>query len=652
MSKLKIFNILAVAAFILAACAAPTTPTAAPVNTVAAPAVTDTPAAGAPTAAPTTAAATQPAGNSTAAAATANAQATTVAASTPAATPSGLASVPRNRTVFLAWSISSPIGVTNPWTVPGYTHQEGNVFMWEALEYYGIFGGKEIPWLANSMTYNADFTQLTIKLNPMAMWSDGMPLNADDVLFTFNGQMTNNKLPYNADFNQYVKDFTSPDPETVIVDFKIPSPRFKYEVLTFKFDTGIPIVPKHILGNTAVVTDVTTFQGGLTMPHSGPYNLVFWDQNQKIYDLRPDWWAVKAGLEPMPQVQRIVMVNIGGQVGANMDPVIQALTNNVYDASLDVRASVIQAILTANPKVTSWTGTNPPGGYLDWWPNALWFNDQLAPYSDPNVRRAMCDTIDRNKINTVLYDGAKIATVYPFPLYPNLQAFASSAPVVAQFTANASQAMQTGNADLTESATLMKAAGFTQNSSGLWADAKGNTINATINGFEGIHSDIAPVLVEMLKAGGFDASVNFGNDAQTNMNNGAPGLYLFGHGASTVDPYAALALYRGSDSAPIGTTAGNARYSRYNNPAYDALLATMAPLGATDPAFLAAGAQAMGIYWKDTIDCPVIQWLHRIPYNQTYWTNWPLASNLANGENGAFWAETGMLVITNLKPVQ
>ena len=65
-----------------------------------------------------------------------------------------------------------------------------------------------------------------------------------------------------------------------------------------------------------------------------------------------------------------------------------------------------------------------------------------------------------------------------------------------------------------------------------------------------------------------------------------------------------------------------------------------------------AAAKAMGIYWKDTIDCPIIQWLHRIPYNQTYWTNWPTAANPALGTNGAFWAETGMLVITSLKKAE
>ena len=62
-----------------------------------------------------------------------------------------------------------------------------------------------------------------------------------------------------------------------------------------------------------------------------------------------------------------------------------------------------------------------------------------------------------------------------------------------------------------------------------------------------------------------------------------------------------------------------------------------------DPEFQKLAAQAMGIYWRDVIDVPIIQWLHRIPYNNTYWTNWPSEKNLADGENGAFWAHTGML---------
>ena len=136
-----------------------------------------------------------------------------------------LADVPRNRTLVLGWSIASPIGVTNPWAVPGYTHQEGNVFMWEPLYYFGIFADKEIPWLADSMKYTTkDFTELTIKLNKQATWSDGVPVTSKDVVFTFEGQMNNDKLPYHGQFDQFVKSVKAVDAQTVVVTFKQPAP--------------------------------------------------------------------------------------------------------------------------------------------------------------------------------------------------------------------------------------------------------------------------------------------------------------------------------------------------------------------------------------------------------------------------------------------
>ena len=102
-----------------------------------------------------------------------------------------------------------------------------------------------------------------------------------------------------------------------------------------------------------------------------------------------------------------------------------------WTAALDMRSSLIKSIVQRNPKVTTYTGDQSPYGYLDWWPNSLWMNDQLAPYSDPNIRRAMALTIDRDTINSVIYEGAQIATIYPFPLYPGLVKFANSPAVKA-----------------------------------------------------------------------------------------------------------------------------------------------------------------------------------------------------------------------------
>jgi peptide/nickel transport system substrate-binding protein len=549
--------------------------------------------------------------------------------------------IPRNRTLVLGWGTQAPIGVTNPWAQPGYTHQEGNNLLWEGLAYYAIFADKEIAWLADSIEYTKpDFTELTIKLNQQATWSDGVPITSRDVVFTFEGQMKHDFLPYHAQFDQYVQDVKALDDQTAVVTFKIPAPRFKFEVLVLKFDTGIPIVPAHVLGKQA---DVNAFAGGLGIPHSGPYTLVQWDKNQKIFDLRADWWAIKAGRAVLPDVKRVTLINTGAQ---DINILAQRMVNNEFDSSTLMPAAVIGNILRQNDKITSYTGNQPPYGYLDWWPVSLWMNTQLAPYDDVRVRRAISLAIDRDRLDDLLYEGAKIATIYPFPLYPGLQRFVDS-PAVRALEAT----YQPRRFDLDASAKLMTDAGFTKNANGLW-QKNGQTVDATINGFEAFQADIAPLLVEMLKAGGFDASAYFGVDAYQHMRDGQPGLYLYGHGASLTDPYATLDMYHSRYSRPHNQPAVDGYWSRYTNPLYDRLLDEMAPRSSDDPLFQTNAAQALEIYWKDQIDIPIIQWLHRIPYNQTYWTNWPTKDNPAGGTNDAFWAHTGMLVITQLKAIQ
>ena len=569
------------------------------------------------------------------------AQATAAVEISPA---SPLEDVGRENTLVLGWSITSPIGVTNPWAVPGYSSSEGNSIMWEGLMYYGIFSDEDIPWLAESIEYTSDdFTSLRIKLNPMAKWSDGVPVTAKDVVFSMEGQMNNELLRFNSTFNTFVDTITMVDDLTVDLTFKLPAPRFKFDVLTMKFDSGMAIVPAHAFEG---IDNVNEYAGGVEMPHSGPYDLVAWNQNQKIFNLREDWWAVEAGLNDLPEVKRVIIVNLGGQVGQNMDTVAQRLVNNEMDSALDMRSAVISNILRQNPNITTHSGSEPPYGYLDWWPNALWMNTQSGPFADVRVRRAVSLAVNRPQINDVLYDGADIATTVPFPLYPGIQDFMDSPGVQALV-----EKYEPGKFDLDESAALMVDAGYALNGDGMW-EKDGETVDSTIAGFEGIHSDIVPVLVEMLRNAGFDSSTNFGTDAFQNMADGAPGLYMFGHGASLKDPFATLDFFNSRNAGTPGEPVGAYQFARYSNPEYDEIMAKMSVIPSTHPDFEGLATQALEIYWRDQINVPVIQWLHRIAYNQTYWTNWPTEANVGLGINGAFWHKTALLMVANLKAAQ
>lgn len=569
------------------------------------------------------------------------AQATAAVEISPA---SPLEDVGRENTLVLGWSVTSPVGVTNPWAVPGYSSSEGNSIMWEGLMYYGIFSDQDIPWLAESIEYTSDdFTSLRIKLNPMAKWSDGVPVTATDVVFSMEGQMSNELLRFNSTFNTFVDTITMVDDLTVDLTFKVPAPRFKFDVLTMKFDSGMAIVPAHAFEG---IENVNEYAGGVEMPHSGPYDLVAWNQNQKIFNLREDWWAVEAGVNDLPDVKRVIIVNLGGQIGQNMDTVAQRLVNNEMDSALDMRSAVISNILRQNPNITTHSGSESPYGYLDWWPNSLWMNTQSGPFADVRVRRAVSLAVNRSLINDVLYDGADIATIVPFPLYPGIQKFMDSDGVQALI-----EKYQPGKYDLDESAALMVEAGYALNGDDMW-EKDGETVDSTIAGFEGIHSDIVPVLVEMLRMAGFDSSTNFGTDAFQNMADGAPGLYMFGHGASLKDPFATLDFYNSRNAGTPGEPVGAYQFARYANPEYDEIMAQMAVIPSDHPDFEGLATRALEIYWRDQIDVPVIQWLHRIAYNQTYWTNWPTEANVGLGINGAFWHKTALLMVSNLKAAQ
>ena len=129
------------------------------------------------------------------------------------------------------------------------------------------------------------------------------------------------------------------------------------------------------------------------------------------------------------------------------------------------------------------------------------------------------------------------------------------------------------------------------------------------------------------------------------------GLYLWGHGASLVDPYAAFAIFH-SRISPIANQPAGIDFARYNDPAYDQIVDAMATLSADDPLFQTLAAQAMEVYWREVIDIPVTQWLNRIPYNLTHWTNWPTANNPAMGTNGGPWSLTAPLMVAGLRPAQ
>jgi peptide/nickel transport system substrate-binding protein len=78
---------------------------------------------------------------------------------------------------------------------------------------------------ADKPEYNADFTEMTVKLREGIGWSDGVEFTADDVVYTVEAQMADpagfaNNGPR---FVANVESVTAPDKYTVVFKLKVPS---------------------------------------------------------------------------------------------------------------------------------------------------------------------------------------------------------------------------------------------------------------------------------------------------------------------------------------------------------------------------------------------------------------------------------------------
>ena len=621
---------IAGSALAVAACGgAPASPTTAPKTGG------DTkPAAGATTA--PAAQATKPAAGATTAPA---AGATTAPAAKPAAS-GQLANVPRNRQLihmsggregkYVDWDIWSPYSV-------GGGHQLGPGILFEPLAYYSAFGDKEYLWLAESYKYSADFKELTIKTRSGLTWSDGKPFSAEDVAFTFEAlKQQGAKVKWGVDVQRYVESAKATDANTVVVTFKVPAPRF-FNFVTYKFDIGVHPVPKHIFEGQADWAAFKNFDLEKGLPvTTGPWKVVFSDPSQKILDRRDTWWAQKAGLTPqMPAPERLIYLPFSGETQT-----AQAFITNQVDISLDLRPNTIKTVLAQNPKITTHVGNQPPYGYVDWWPTSLYLNNEREPWNNPDVRWGISHFIDRKKVVDIGYGGAGTISKLPLPAYPPLMPYFDAVK-------NLLEKYDTTKFDPQQGAELLQKAGWKKNGNS-WVDSKGAPVKLEIGGFT-VFSDIGPIVAEMLKQQGIDATYIMPPDMIDRFQKGDYTGMLFGHGGSVSDPWATLRLYQSASVAVPGGHQSN--FARWQNEQFDKIVDDVYSTPMEDKAKLQQlFQQAMEVWLPELPDVQITEWYHRIPMNQTYWTNWPTQENAY--VNGAFWHLTWQLVLMNLKAAQ
>jgi peptide/nickel transport system substrate-binding protein len=571
------------------------------------------------------------------------------AAAQPAAPAAGASAeipdVPRNRTLIMAglggehFGGFTDVDLFNDY-VPGISRSGFTQACTEGLFYYNMTGDEFIPWLAEGYEFNEDYTEVLLTLREGVEWSDGEPFTANDIVFSINMLLTHPEL---ADAGQIIDTVASAE---VIDDLNLritltgPNPRFVFDVLTFHADLGVPLAtPEHIFGE---VEDVSTFKNydperGLPLC-TGPYKLVASNVQQKIWDVREDWWGAKTGFRELPRVQRLIFLP-----GMDENTMVQMIINNEIDLAFSFTATNWELAKAQNAALTTHSD-QPPYGFLDWWPMGLGFNNTVPPFDDPEIRWAISYSIDRDEIINFAFKGTTTATRLPYPGFPGIQPFIESVDDLLQ-------QYNTTEFNPAKTEEIMTSKGYEKDSEGFWTK-DGNRITFEIITFPQHPSATpqVPIVTEQLRRAGFDASFLLPADFATRIQTGQAVAFLWGHGGSMNDPYATMDLYHIRHVKPTGEAIPFTNLYRWSNQEFSAIVDQMRALESDDPQLVELFHQAMEIWLPNLPDITLTETVILLPRNTTYWTNWPSPENPYVHEG--FWHRTAMLLWVALEPTQ
>lgn len=239
------------------------------------------------------------------------------------------------------------------------------------------------PRLAESWEFSEDGLDLTFHLRPDAVWSDGVPITAEDVLFTFEAQTSSEIGWAFAEFKDRIREVEVIDEHTVTFHFDEQHPNQLFEAVQ-----GV-ILPKHAWGELPFEqwseSSDWFFEHLVT---SGPFLLASREPGQRFTLAKnPRYYE-----EGVPKVDQIVFEIVPER--ANQMSLLRAGRAHFVEF-VDYGDA---ASLAADPAIHLETFI-PRNYYFICW------NTEREPFDDPRVRRALTLAIDRWAIVDSLFYG-------------------------------------------------------------------------------------------------------------------------------------------------------------------------------------------------------------------------------------------------------
>ncbi len=213
--------------------------------------------------------------------------------------------------------VSSTIGegpkTFNPFNSKDNISSQMSDIMYDGLVTTDPVTGNTIPKLAKSFTVNGK--EYIVKLRHGIKWSDGKPITADDVVFTWQ----------NIIFDGFGNTSTR---DSIVIDGKLPTVE-KLDDYTVKFVTpepfapflrmlATPIAPKHFF-EPAVKNGKAYFDGFLStninpknLVTSGAFRLKEYVPAQRVvFEKNPDYYVINKDDQKLPYLDKLVYLIVG-----------------------------------------------------------------------------------------------------------------------------------------------------------------------------------------------------------------------------------------------------------------------------------------------------------------------------------------------------
>ena len=465
-------------------------------------------------------------------------------------------------------------------------------FMYEPLVYVNpLQGGKTTPMLASSYAWGPGNKSLTFTIRQGVKWSDGTPMTAADVAYTFNLIKKYPGLDLTGVWS--VLSSVTATGNTVTMDFSTVAVPYFYYIAD-----QTPIVPEHIW---STLSNPTT--NAITNPvGTGPFLMSKCSPSNITYTANPNYW--QPGL---PKIKKIEYPAYTSNTTAN---------NDLANGTAQWGAQYIPAI------DTFYKSKSPNYNY--WFPPTV--NVSLVPnltnplLSNVKVREAMSYAIDRAKVSTIGESGYEPPANQTGIVTPTFASSQDSSAVSAW-----------GNGyDPAKATSLLESAGFHMGSDGIMVNSAGQKLQFTVLNI-GDYSDwVASVQVIQQELKSVGISITPDNLSNTDFDaDFYYGKYqLAYYDQQTFGPSAYYELnnwLNSANTAPVGKVAAS-NYERYSNPATDKLLDQYATTtdAATQQSIL---NQIQQVMTTDVPIIPVVEAVDWYQYDTGTFSGWPTPGN-------------------------